>query len=55
MQEFVEIDDCTVKRARKIILENNNFFTFCSIFYFITTLEKYNWSKKWLEERGRVK
>lgn len=28
MQEFVEIDDCTVKCARKIIPENNNFFTF---------------------------
>lgn len=55
MQEFVEIDDCTVKRAGKIIPENNNCFIFCSIFYFITTLEKYNWSKKWLEERGRVK
>lgn len=29
MQEFVEIDDCTVKCTRKIIPENNNFFTFC--------------------------
>lgn len=55
MQEFVEIDDGTVKRARKFIPENNNFFTFRSIFSFITTLEKYNWGKKWPEERERVK